>query len=147
MYCMMSLNERITAAPQLIGEGGLTGHALQRHHGAKHDVHRMSEGAEGKGLCMGSVTMRSKNYDRANGAHSQSQFPSNYRHANKEDLQSPTALEPLYSMPALHEMGPTPSAPEVGPVNARVYPYHAPKTTKERKGKGFRPRCKGPKKD
>ena len=96
---------------------------------------------------MGSVTMRYGNSDRANCVESQSSDPPKHGPANVEDLHSPTALEPLYSMPALHEMEPTLSAPEVGPVNARVSPYPAPKTTKEGKGKGFRPRSKGPKKD
>ena len=122
VYCMMSLNERITAAQQLIGKRRLTAHALQAHNGAKHDVDRMSEGAGSKRRSMGSVTMRSENSDRANGAESQSPGAPSHRHTNTEHLQSPTVLEPLYSMPALHEMDPTPSAPEVGPVNARVSP-------------------------
>ena len=93
VYCMMSLNERITAAQQLIGERRLTAHALQTHNGAKHDVDRMSEGAGSKRHSMGSVTMRSENWDRANGAESQSPVPPNHRHAKIEDLQSPTAVD------------------------------------------------------
>ena len=104
VYSMMSLNERITAAQQLMGGRRLTAHALLTQTGPKHDVDRMSEGAGSKRRSMGSVTMRSENSDRDNGAGSQSPVPLNPRHANIEDLQSPTALEPLYSMPALHEM-------------------------------------------
>ena len=78
VYCMMSLNERITAAQQLIGERRLTAHALQTHNGANHNVDRMNEGAGSKRRSMGSVTMRSENFDRANGAESQSPVPPNH---------------------------------------------------------------------
>ena len=102
VYCMMSRNARITAAQQLIGEGLLTAHALQTHNGAKHDVDRMSGAAGSKRRSMGKVTMPSETSDRADGAESQSSVQPNHRHANMEDLQSPTALDPLYSMPPLH---------------------------------------------
>ena len=147
VYCMMSLNERITAAQQLTGERPLTAHALQTHDDAKHDVDRMSEDAGRKRRSVGSVTMRSENSDGANGTEEEFPDPRNIGHPNIEALQSPTALAPPYSMLALHEMEPTTSAPEVGLVKARVSPYPAPKTTKEGKRKGFRPRSKGPKKD
>ena len=126
VYCMMSLNQGITAVQQIMGERRLNAHAWQTHNGAKHDVDRMSEGAGSKRRSMGGVTIRSENSDQSNGAGSQSPVPPNPRHANIEDLQSPTALKPPYSMPRLHEMEPTPSALEVGPVNARVSPYPAP---------------------
>ena len=107
----------------------------------------MSEGAGSKRQSMGSVIMQSEGSDRANGAGSPSPVPPNPRHANIEDLQSPTALEPLFPMPPFHEMEPTPSAPEVGPVNAPVSPYPALKPSKEGRGKGFRHRSKRPGKD
>ena len=147
VYSMMNHNERITVAQQMMGERRLTAHALQTHNGVKHDVDRISEGAGGKHRSMGSVTMRSENSHQVDGAKSQSPVRPNLRHANIANLQSPTSLESLYSMPALHEMEPTPNAPEVGPMNARVSPYPAPKPSKEGEGKGLRPRSKGPKKD
>ena len=88
---------------------------------------------------MGSLTMRSESSDQADGAKSPSPVMPNPRHANIADLQSPTALEPFYSMPALYEMEPTPSAPEVGPVNAGLSPYSAPKAIKKKKRKRVSP--------
>ena len=89
---MINLNERITAAHQMMGERRLTAHALQTHNGVKHHVDRTSEREASKHRSMGSVTMGSDNFDRVDGTKSPSPVPPNPRHANIAHLQSPTEL-------------------------------------------------------
>ena len=57
VYTMMSLNENIRPAQQLMGERCLAAHALQTDNGAKPDAHPVSEGAGSKRRSMGSVAM------------------------------------------------------------------------------------------